>query len=143
MDYFHSKNQFLQIGVADTLDLLAPRPFTFGSTDDSREYAKSNFVILSNNHKIGIMYLGYGISYSKNTWNFEDSYDNIYLGVNKSREKTHNTFGLFFPIHYQYRKNFNIGLIYRPTFYIPNGPSTFVSEHLISFDFGWKIKILK
>lgn len=43
----------------------------------------------------------------------------------------------------QRSEDFNIGIVYRPTFYRPDLINKFKYEHLISIDFAWKIRLMK
>ena len=113
----------------------------------------STYVSLSNNHKIQQFSLGYGLSFTKNTWNITDygrwdyEYDEqdeiIPPLIKDPITKSHFAFGLIFPIYFQLSEHFNIGVVYRPTFYRPNMTDKFSYEHLISVDFAWKIRLKK
>lgn len=143
LDYFHSKNQFLNIGISGMSDFFVPFP---AAIDISGEYElmSSKYVSISNNHKLGRFSLGYGLSYSRNIWDFR-----YYVNFDPpppTREpvkKSSDAFGLIFPTYFLLGEYFNIGVVYRPTFYRPKMIDKFKYEHLISIDFAWKIRIKK
>lgn len=143
LDYYHSKNQFLSLGISGVADFFLPIP---APVDISGEYEvmSSRYISLSNNHKLRRFVLGYGISYAQNTWDYR-FYDEIDLLPPKREpvKKSHNALGLIFPAYYQLGQHFNIGVVYRPTFFNFNGANKFQYEHLISIDFSWKIRLKK
>ncbi len=138
LDYYHSKNQFLNVGISGVSDFFVPVP---AAVDISGEYElmSSGYTSISNNHKLGRFCVGYGLSYTKNTWDFR--YYDRFSPPPATREpikRSHNAFGFIFPIYFQLGKYFNIGAVYRPTFYRPDLTEKFKYEHLISIDFAWK-----
>ncbi len=143
LDYYHSKNQFLNIGISGVSDFFVPFP---AAVDISGEYElmSSRYGSISNNHRLGRFSLGYGLSYAKNTWDFR--YYDRFDPPPPTREpvkKSSNAFGLIFPTYFQLGEHFNIGVTYRPTFYRPRMTDKFKYEHLISIDFAWKIRLKK
>ena len=143
LDYYHKTNQYLNLGISGVTDLFVPVP---AAVDLSGEYESmsSRYVSLSNNHKLGRFRVGYGLSYSKNSWDLR--YYDRFDPAPQTREpvrKSNNAFGLVIPTYYQTGEHFNIGVIYRPTFYRPNVTDKFQYEHLISIDFAWKIRLKK
>ncbi len=143
LDYYHSQNQFLNMGVSAVMDFFLPFPAAVDLIGE-HEAANSVYVSLSNNHKIGRFSIGYGLSYGRNTWSF--TYHDWGGTPPPTRDlvtRRSNAAGLIFPAYFQLVEYFNIGVVYRPTFYRPNLPDKFSYEHLISVDFAWKIRIKK
>jgi hypothetical protein len=143
LDYYHSTNQFINLGVSGVTDFFLPFP---AAVDISGEYElmSSTYISLSNNHKINRFNIGYGLSYARNTWDFR--YYDMFDPPPPTREpvkKSSNAFGLIFPTYFRLGRHFNIGVVYRPTFYRPNLTDEFKYEHLISIDFAWKIRLKK
>lgn len=143
LDYYHSRNQFLNVRVSGVSDFFLPFP---AAVDISGEYElmSSIYFSLSNNHRLGRLTLGYGLSYGRNTWDyrFYDRFDPP-PPTRDPVKKSSTAFGLFFPTYFQLGEHFNIGVVYRPTFYRPNRIEKFKYEHLISIDFAWKIRLKK
>jgi hypothetical protein len=145
LDYYYSKNQFVNFGVSFAFGLIFPIPAAVDFTGDI-ELGSSQYISISNNHKIRRFSIGYGLCFARNTWfyNYIDRWDpppptrDLYPVT-----KTHYSFGLVFPAYFQLSENFNLGLVYRPTFYRPFLPNKFAYEHLISIDFAWKIRVKK
>ncbi len=143
LDYYHSKNQSLNVGISGVSDFFVPFP---AAVDISGEYElmSSRYIGVSNNHRLGRFCIGYGLSYAKNTWDFR--YYDRFSAPPPTREpikRSHHAFGFIFPTYFQLGKYFNIGAVYRPTFYRPNVTEKFKYEHLISIDFAWKIRLTK
>ena len=143
LDYYHSRNQFINLSASGVSDFFVPFP---AAVDISGEYElmSSSYISLSNNHRYKRFLFGYGISYSKNTWDFR--YYDRFDPPPPTREpvkKSHIALGLIFPAYFQMGEHFNIGLVYRPSFYRPNMTDKFKYEHLESIDFAWKIPLMK
>lgn len=141
LDYFYSNNQFLNVGVSGVMSFPVPVPAAVDMSGEL-EAMTSQYISISNNHQIYRFSLGYGLSYGRNVWEFK--YYDMFDAPPPSREpvkKSHNAFGLIFPVYYQIGNNFNLGLIYRPTFYRPSLADKFKYEHLISVDFGLKFQL--
>lgn len=141
LDYYYDSDRFFNMGVSAVSDFFCPVP---AAIDISGEYELMSSVYLSfsNNYKMKRFSLGYGLSFSKNTWDFR--YYDIFNPPPATREpvkKTNNALGLIMTSYFQLSQRFNIGIIYRPTFYRFNAINKFQYEHLISIDFAWKIKL--
>jgi len=143
INYFHNKNQFLDLSVSAVSDFFAPFP---GAIDIWGEYdlMTSIYSSFSNNHRIGRFSLGYGLSFSKNTWDHR-YYDrfNAPPPLREPFKKSEYILGFIFPIYHQFGEYFFMGLIYRPTFLKVHPETQLVYEHLISFDFAWKFNLTK
>ena len=143
LDYYHSKNQFVNLGGSYAFGLSFPIPAAVDFFGE-RELMSSWYISLSNNHKLWRFTAGYGLSFGKNIWDFGYySWEEELPPTKAPITKSHYAFGLIFPIYFQLSEHFNIGVVYRPTFYRPNIADKFAYEHLISIDFAWKIRIKK
>jgi hypothetical protein len=141
LDYYHSKQQFINIGFSSVLDFFVPFPAPVDISGE-HELMSSSYIGLSNNHKLGRIALGYGLSYARNSWDFR--YYDMFDPPPPTRvpvKKSHHSFGLIFPTYLQLGDLFNIGGIYRPTFFRPTMNRKFEYEHLISVDFACKIRL--
>lgn len=143
LDYYHSTNQFINLGATGVMDFFIPFP---AAVDFSGEYElmSSWFISVSNNHKLGRFSVGYGLSYGRNTWslNYSDWGDPL-PPTRDPVTKSYYSFGFVFPAYFQLGERFNLGLVYRPTFYRPFLSEKFAFEHLLSIDVAWKIRIKK
>ena len=147
LDYYYSNNQFIHLGT------LIMSGSGFNSEKNDTEHLNSDYINLSNNHKIGQFSIGYGLSLVKYTWTYRKFRKEwkwvwpippIRIPVRIEEEyvkKSHNALGFIFPLYYQTGRFFNIGLVYRPTFYRPNLTDKFLLEHLVSIDCAWKIRL--
>jgi len=141
LDYYHSKNQFVNLSCSGVADFFIPFPAAIDFSGEW-EFMSSKYISLSYNHRYKRFSFGYGLSYSRNNWDFR--YYDMWDQLPPTREpvkKSHIAYGLIFPSYFQLGKYFNIGLVYRPTFYRPDLRDKFKYEHLISIDFAWKIRL--
>lgn len=141
LDYYHSKDQYVNFSASGVMDFFAPA----GAVDIWGEYElmSSTYLSLSNNHKIKRFSLGYGLSYAKNTWDFKNYGRDETAPTREPVKKTNNALGLIFSSYFQATPHFYIGVIYRPTYLRPSITPVFKYEHLISIDFAWKIRLKK
>lgn len=138
LDYYYKSNNFINFSTSAVMDFFLPFPAPVDYGGGEYEFFNSSYLSLSNNRKINRLSFGYGVCFVKNVWtnrDFDDPTNDI--------KKDYNAIGLVFPSYCQIGKAFNIGLIYRPTFYRLNVEDNFKYEHLISIDFAWKIKVKK
>jgi hypothetical protein len=143
LDYYHSKNQFVNLDGSYAFGLVFPIPAAIDLSGE-HELMSSWYIGLSNNHKLGRFTLGYGLSFGRNYWDFR--YYNWGDPPPPTREpasKSHYALGLIFPTYFELGEPFNVGVIYRPSFYRPTLTNKFAYEHLISIDFAWKIRLKK
>jgi hypothetical protein len=143
IDYYHNKNQYFSFTLNSVTDLFTPMPAAVEYSGEY-EFTKANFISISNNHQIRSFRIGYGFSFSRNSWDFV--YFNSFNPPPPTRipvKKTWTTAGFVFPFHYHFNDEFFAGLIYQPTIINFSKPVSFQYEHLISIDFGWKIKLYK
>lgn len=141
LDYYYNKNMFLSLYSSAVSDFFVPVP---AAVDISGEYElmSSEFIGLSNNHKIKRISFGYGLSFCRNTWDFR--YYNRFNPPPPTRDpvkKSHYALGLLFSSYFQAGERFNIGILYRPTFIRFNTTNQYQYEHLISIDFAWKFRL--
>ena len=107
-----------------------------------KEYCSSVFLSLTNNHRFKLFSIGYGLSYSHNSWTL--TYNTGYSFENSpyvAQKYIGNTFGLIFTGYWVTKTSFSLGVIYRPSFIRLNTSPTFKYEHLISIDFAWRIRL--
>lgn len=143
LDYYHLKDQFINLGASGVLDFFVPFPAAVDLSGE-HELMSSTYLSLSNNHRYKRFSIGYGLSFSKNIWDFR--YYDSFGPPPPTREpvkKSHIAFGFIFPSYFQVGEDFNIGVVYRPTFFRPGMINKFKYEHLISVDFAWKIRLMK
>jgi len=144
LDFYHSKNQFLNLKASSAIDFFLPFPaaidpsFVDGEED---EVFRSIYFTLSNNHRVKNFIFGYGLSYAINYWNY--SYNN-YSGTpdlppSTYINKKYDSFGLIFPVYYFFNKYLGVGIEYRPSFFRPNLNDKFLYEHLISIELSTRI----
>jgi len=133
LEYHYSNNQYIHFEVSffSNYGLILP-------PHNDEDLMSSDGINFSNNHKLGRFSLGYGLSYSNYTlgkyfW---------FLFVLPIDTKSHNAFGLVFPVYFHAAEFLNIGVVYKPTFFRPNISNNFSYEHLVTIDFAWKIRIL-
>lgn len=142
LDYYHSSKQFINFSATGVMDFFLPIPAAVDMAG-YYEIMNSTYICVSNNHKIKNFTVGYGLSYAKNTWNLNYSdWGEEPLTV-EPVSKSNNAIGFIFPAYYMPTEHFFIGAVYRPTLFRLSTENPFKYEHLISIDFGWKLKLKK
>jgi len=143
LEYFYKNNRYLSLSANAVSDFFLPVP---AAVDNWGEYElmTSSWISLTQNYKMNRFRLGYGINYSMNTWDLQ--YDEPPGGIPPTRApetKSTKSLGLTFNVYHQVKRNFFIGLIYRPTLIRTFPAVEFKYEHLFSVDFGWRIPLKK
>jgi hypothetical protein len=145
-DYYHQNSQYLSALAGGVIDSFLPFPvhidYDYGDEIVEKEYCSSVFISLTNNHRFNFFSLGYGLSYSHNSWRL--TYNTGYSFENNpyvAQKYTDNTLGLMFTGYWLTKKSFSLGVIYRPNFIRLNATPTFKYEHLISIDLAWRIRL--
>ena len=141
LEYYYNNKKSLGLSISAVSDFFVPFP---AAVDLSGEYElmSSIYISLTDNLKIKDLSIGYGVNYSKNNWDLR--YYEAFDPPPPSREpvfKSSQSFGLTLNSYYRLGKHFNIGVVYRPTFFRVKPSTEFVYEHLISVDFAWKWNI--
>lgn len=141
IDYYHQDRQYLSLNARTVSDFFfpIPAPVTY---EGGQEFMSSNYLSLSNHHRINHFDWGYGLSWIENRWG-RDVYEEIFdPGIQIIRQrKRHQVLGLEFSGYYFTGPSFHMGLIYRPSFVRLYTDPIFKYEHLISVDLAWKIRL--
>ncbi len=139
LDYYYKPFQFVNFSGAIALTYDAPIPMPleyFGSY----ETANTKYVSFSNNHRFYFLSFGYGLSFSQNVWNYNSGIFLENFGSLDVHKKNY-ALGFVFPLYFKIGHVFNLGFIYRPSFYCPYSVQPFKYEHLMSVDFAWKFRV--
>ncbi|MEZ4772011.1 MAG: hypothetical protein R3D00_02435 [Bacteroidia bacterium] len=141
LEYSYSDKKFLAfsfsfVGLADN-----PLPFPFDKEGDYITQYSSYFSITNNHQKNRITY-GYGVNYSINTWaqGFRSLGDSV---LSTRNQITNQAIGLTLNCYYRIGKSFNLGAIYRPTYFRQSKSLGSEYEHLISIELLWRIRLYK
>lgn len=141
LDYYYADNRFVSItgGIATDFPFPFPAPL---DRFDPYESVFTTFLSIAHNHKINYFSVGYGLSYTRNSWG-------IYPGMSGSDpdveyvEEINNSAGAIITAYYRISRTFHIGIIYRPTFIRFETENRFAYEHLLTLDLAWKIRLKK
>jgi hypothetical protein len=141
LEYFYKKSKYIGLTACAVMDFFLPVP---AAVDISGEYdlMSSLYISLTDNFKFRRFTFGYGINYSKNTWDhrFYDWGDPP-PPKRDPVKKSDQSIGFTFNSYHQFGEYLFMGLIYRPTLINVYPNMEFKYEHLISLDFLLKIKI--
>lgn len=142
IEYQYSHNSFLTLeyslnGAAEALGLMDIE----GEFD---QYVTQSLNLSNNDNLIDRFSFGYGLSFAQNVWNYTRTLipDSVSPSRELVRRKSKNL-GLIINSYYRIGNSFHIGLIYRPYFWKFEPKNIFDYEHIISFDFMWKIRMVK
>ncbi len=144
-NYYYKNNQFLSLQAGVAINLPIPVPAAYDRYGDTINIVNlsSIFINLKNNYSYHRFDLGYGLSFSKNSWN-----ENKYIHDSSHDYKTyvlHNyrnlTAGASFSAYYRLGKSLHIGLLYQPWFLSIQNSPTFKYEHSITLDVMWRYRL--
>lgn len=146
LEYYLSERKFISMNASTVVDFVTPVPAPvdhFGAYEKFSAYTIS----LSQNHKLYRFTLGYGLSFSKNTWelvNNDDGspYTEIDLDEREPVKKTNYNLGLVGNGYFRF-KHFAIGFNYKPSLYNLNPSSKFQYEHVFSVDLQFRVRLKK
>lgn len=139
LDYHHQPDQYLAFSLAAQTNFFVPVPAAVDVVEEF-EFVRSEEITLTNNHLLGRFSLGYGLSFSNNTWEFRSgSFNSSVAPTRRPAERATASFGLSFPVHYYTGNHFYFKMHYRPSFWRFSSIRPFGYEHLVSFGFGWDV----
>ena len=141
LDYCYKPNQYINLSFSQIQDFFLP--IAFVDRGDEYELMSSYNMSLTNNHKVNRFSLGYGMAFSRNSWELRNLFWDENSSTREPVKKNNSVLGLSFSTYYQLSQNFYLGMIYKPTFLRLNSDPTFKYEHTISIDIAWKIKLSK
>lgn len=141
LEYFYQERSFIGLYASDVINFLVPFPAAV--SHDGEHYLFSSAAIgLTNNHKLNRFTVGYGLSYSKNTWQLRNNeYNPLEEGSRMPVSKSNYSLGLIANSYFQFGKKFFVGLNYKPSLIALNTNSKLYYEHIISLELVWKFKI--
>lgn len=143
VNYYYQTNKYLRLTANAATDFFVPVP---AAVDISGEYEliTSTYLSLTNNYRKKRLAYGYGINFSRNTWDLR--YYDRFSPPPPTRDpvkKTSHSLGVTLNGYHLFSKYLFAGLIYRPTLFRFNTKPQFAYEHLISLEFGCQIPLRK
>lgn len=139
LDYYYRENQFFSATTDFAANLPTPLPVPI--SDLSGDDMHSFFASISHNHAVSRFTFGYGITVAQNSWGYNPGWQDDSYPQRKQQREQHTAAGLIFTSYIKTGRSFNIGIIYRPTFFRFNTPGPFEYEHYLGIDFAWKIRL--
>ena len=146
-DYYYDNKKFINLSIATISDAFFLFP-TIPDFDGDGSLMTSTYMSLSHNHRVWEDFtIGYGVSLSKNTWDYngDDYYDyeyGRYLST-EAVKKSSIALGFVFPVELNIGYGLYLGMTYRPSFYRPELTRKFRYEATFSFLGGCKIGLIK
>ena len=141
LEYYYKENKYISLTANAVTDFFIPIPAAV-DYGGNYEIMSSTYLSLMNNIIYKRFSIGYGINYSKNTWDLRQgkiATSSMRVPITRKSQ----SIGITINGYHQLRKHLFIGLIYRPTFLNVKPTFEFKYQHLISFDFCWKFKLKK
>jgi hypothetical protein len=141
LEYFYRSNKFASITGNAVTDIFIPVPAAV-DYKGNYENMSSIYLDMSDNYKFRRFSIGYGLNYAKNIWALKQGYfktDSMREPVTRENQ----SIGISLNGYFQLGKYIFLGLIYRPSLININPIWELKYQHLISIDFGWKIRIKK
>jgi hypothetical protein len=143
LEYYYKEKKYLSLTGSAVMDFFIPFPAAVYFSGEVENMYSVN-TSLTDNFKFRRFTVGYGLNYSRNTW--ELVYHDRFDPPPPTREpvsKSSSIIGFTFDGYHQIGKRFYVGLIYRPTLLNIYPDVDFKYEHLISLDFKLKIRLRK
>jgi hypothetical protein len=143
LDHHYKPNRFLSGTVSGNMELYIP---IIANIDVYGDYEVMSTVYgsITDNFQFKDFSIGYGLSYSKNTWLYSsDRTVNNLPSSTATISKASESLGLVLNGYYRISEHFFIGVIYRPNLYTIKPLAQFNYEHLLSLDFSWKFRLGK
>ena len=135
IDYYHSKKQFIHFGFSRNTQFV----LNFFGVERSFD---SDYIFLSNNHKIRRLSFGYGICFVNNAWEYKS--EGWFFTRKEHIKENYKAWGFVFPANFQMPNDFNMGVVFRPTFYRPNVTEhKFSDEYFLKIYCAWKFRMKK
>lgn len=140
IEYSISNQSFLEINGALAVTASNPLPFPF-DREGPYKVLSTSFVSTTYNRVVNRFTLGIGLNYSKNLIAMGSRSLGDSLVPNYTDNKKNLTIGITANSFYRVGKNFNVGLIYRPTFYNIKPNPSFNYDHLLTIEFNWRFRL--
>lgn len=140
-EYYYSDKAYVGFyGDAVTdIFIAVPAPIDY---EGAVESMGSAYLSLTNNHRLGRLSLGYGLSYGVNYWQLRYERTPVLPpGAEEPFRINYSVLGSIINIRYQLSKRFHLGIKYRPTFFQFRTENKYSFEQLYSLDLAWKIKL--
>jgi|SRR5690554_4380106 len=142
LDYRYRPARSIEFRYDSTMDFFIPFPAPYDyelSEGGERRAAFASTYALTHKHAFNRWHIGYGVGIAKysSTHHFVLNDEHIF------DNHDYFSYGFLLPIHYYISKMFRLGMLYRPTFYRPSRETRSAYEHVISIDFGWRIRLVK
>ncbi len=143
IDHYYRPHKFINGTVSGNMDLYIPIIANIDMYGDY-ELMSSEYGSISDNFQFKNFSMGYGISYSKNTWLY--STDKTITPISSPSVTTSlssESLGLVLNGYYRCSEHFSVGVIYRPNLFTIKPLTEFTYEHLFSIDLSWKFLVSK
>lgn len=139
LEYSYKNKKFIEASASIATTFIFPFPAPLDA--EYNKLLSTYYFSITDNIIRRRFTFGYGINYSFNNWReWTRDFDQLGLSTTYDSLIVNKSMGLTLNSYYRLRKNLNLGLIYRPTFYTSTG---FNTEHLLSIEVNWRIKLLK
>jgi hypothetical protein len=135
LDYYYIKNKYLSLNLIAFVD-----NFSIGEYSKNKpiERQYSSNISLSDNFKIKRFSVGYGLNFSKNTWDLDKSQEFDTFTKFSYIKKVNYNFGFVITGYYQLLRFFYVGLNYRPTILQTYPTTNFKYQHVLSIDYQFR-----
>ena len=140
IEYSISNKNFIEVSFALAVAAKTPLPFPY-DREGPYKVLSTAFISSTYNRVVGRFTLGIGLNYSNNLIARGSRSLGDTLVPNYSDNRENRTIGFTTNGFYRLGKTFNVGVIYRPTFYNFKPNSAFKYDHLLSIEFNWRIRL--
>ena len=143
LEYSYKDNKFSEANSSFVMTFEFPFPAPVDS--EYNKILSSFYFNVTDNFIKNRFTIGYGLNYSTNRWkewtrDFDNGNGNFGV-VTSSQTFINRNLGFTFNSYYRLGKTIHIGLIYQPSLLNLSDKPKFISEHLISLEVNWRIKL--
>lgn len=141
LGYQYSPSKFASLTLSSQIQYEVPFPAGIDYEDGILEDQYSTNLSIMDNYQLKRWTLGYGLSYSRNTWRIRYFGEDYIPPLQVPRHVSNQSMGLNLAAYYNVYKNLHIGIVYRPQFLTIDPTTKLNYQHSISLDIAWKWRI--
>lgn len=139
-EYYYSTRRFLSLKASSAIQFPVPVPAAV-TIDGEYETMIAHTFSVMHNHMFKREIIGYGFNYGIYSWRLRSPDYGENRVASAPSEKDSHAFGASVNLQHQFSKKFSFGATYNAGIYNVFPQQRFLYQHVISFEFAWRIPI--